>query len=179
MKENEVLDVIKSRRSVYSFSGEDIADEELEAVLEAGRWAPSYANLQPWKFVVVEDEEVKEELYEVARSVTIFRGGIKQAPKIIAVAVDSRDDPRHFVEAGAVATQNMALAAWSLGIASYWVGVFDRDGEKGSAERRARKALNLPDGYRLISLMPMGKSDQKVVKERKELEELIVHDRFK
>ncbi len=178
MKENEVVEAIRERRSVYSFTDEDVSDEELETILEAGRWAPSYANLQPWKFIVIEDEEIKEEMYEIARSVTIFRGGIKNAPKLIAVAVNSAEDPRHFIEAGAVATQNMALAAQSLGAASYWVGVFDLNEERGSAEQRARKALDLPDDYRLIALMPIGKSEQKVTKERKDLEEIVVHDRF-
>lgn len=134
--------------------------------------------MQPWKFVVIKDEEIKDKLYEIARQVTIFRGGIKESPVIIAVAVDAEKDSRHYSEAGAVATQNMALAAHSLGISSYWVGLFDINDEKRSAEKKASKVLNIPSNYRLISLLPLGKSNQEVTSERKDLEEIVIQDRF-
>jgi nitroreductase len=174
MKNNSVIDAIKERRSKFRFRDEDIDEGSIEAILEAGRWAPSFANLQPWKLIVIKDEELKEELYEIAGKITLFREGLEEAPVIFAVAVDQEEDPDHFIEAGAVVTQNMALAAHSLGLASYWVGLFDIDEDRSSVEREAKSALEISEEYRLISLLPVGKSDQKKTGERKELDEIVI-----
>jgi len=174
MESNDVLKTIKERRSIFKYKDEDVSEEDLETILEAGRWAPSFANLQPWNFVVVKDPETKEKLYKIARRITLFREGIEEAPVVIAVAVDQENDPNHFVEAGAVASQNMALAAHSLGLSSYWVGTFDIDDEKSSAERDVREVLDLSDDARVISLLPVGKPDQTRTSERKDLEEIVI-----
>ncbi|MFB6214361.1 MAG: nitroreductase family protein [Candidatus Bipolaricaulia bacterium] len=176
MKSNEVLKTIKERRSIFKYKEEDVSKEQIETILEAGRWAPSFANLQPWNFVVVRDKEKKKELYEIARRITLFRKGIEEAPVVIAVAVDQEADPNHFVEAGAVASQNMALAAHSLGLSSYWIGVFDIDSEKSSAEKDVLKALDLGEDARVISLLPVGKADQTRTSERKDLEEIVIRE---
>ena len=174
MESKDVLKTIKERRSIFKYKDEDVSEEDLETILEAGRWAPSFANLQPWNFVVVKDPETKEKLYKIARRITLFREGIEEAPVVIAVAVDQENDPNHFVEAGAVASQNMALAAHSLGLSSYWVGTFDIDDEKSSAERDVREVLDLSDDARVISLLPVGKPDQTRTSERKDLEEIVI-----
>lgn len=174
MKSNSVIETIKERRSIFRFKDEDVDQDSIDAILEAGRWAPSFANLQPWKFVVVQDDDIKEKLYEIAGQITLFREGVEEAPVIFAVAVDEEDDPDHYIEAGAVATQNMALAAKSLGLSSYWIGLFNIENGRGTAEKKAKEALEIPDNYRLISLLPVGKSDQKKHGERKELEEIVI-----
>lgn len=174
MKNNSVLDAIRERRSKFRFRDEGVGEDTIESILEAGRWAPSFANLQPWKLMVIRDPELKEELYEIAGKITLFREGLEEAPVIFAVAVDQEADPDHFIEAGAVATQNMALAAHSLGLASYWVGLFDINEDRKSVEKEARSTLGLSEQYRLISLLPVGKSDQKKTGERKELEEIVI-----
>ena len=174
MKSNKVLEAVKERRSIFKYNGEDVSKEEVNSILEAGRWAPSFANLQPWKFIVIRNEETKHKLYQLARRVTLFREGIEEAPVVIAVAVNAEEDPNHYVEAGAVASQNMALAAHSLGLSSYWIGVFDVDEEKKSAEKEAKRILELPEEFRLISLLPVGKSNQVRTSERKNLEEIVV-----
>jgi len=174
MENISVLDAIRERRSKFRFKEEDIGEDAIESILEAGRWAPSFANLQPWKLIVIQDEELKEELYEIAGKITLFREGLEEAPVIFAVAVDQEEDPDHYIEAGAVATQNMALAAYSIGLASYWIGLFDINEARKSVEKEARTALDLPKKYRLISLLPVGKSDQKKTGERQELDEIVL-----
>ncbi|MGC8849234.1 MAG: nitroreductase family protein, partial [Candidatus Bathyarchaeia archaeon] len=126
---NPVLDAIKGRRSIYRFKPDPIPDEKIEAILEAGRWAPSWTNAQPWRFIVVRDPERKRRLTEAAATITGV--GIGEAPVVVAVIADPRVDPYHYVEDCAAATLNMALAAHSLGLSSFWVGVFDITGEKG------------------------------------------------
>ncbi len=173
MQTNKVLKTIKDRRSIFQYKDEDVSEEDIDTILEAGRWAPSFANLQPWNFVVIRDPEIKKELYKIARRITLFREGIDEAPVVIAVTVDQEADPNHFIEAGAVASQNMALAAHSLGLSSYWVGVFDIDSERNSAEKDVIETLDLGDDIRAISLMPVGKPDQTRTSERKELNEIV------
>ncbi|MCF7891075.1 nitroreductase family protein [Candidatus Bipolaricaulota bacterium] len=176
MESNEVLKTIRERRSIFKYKDEDVSNENIDTILEAGRWAPSFANLQPWNFVVVKDKETKKKLYKIARRITLFREGIEEAPVVIATAVDQEADPNHFVEAGAVASQNMALAAHSLGLSSYWIGVFDIDSEKNSAEKDVIEVLGLSDDARVISLLPVGKRDQERTSERKDLEEIVTRE---
>ena len=174
MHNNKIIEAVKERRSIFKFKDEDISKDSVDTILEAGRWAPSFANLQPWKFIVVRDKELQDQLCEIAEKITIFREGLEEAPVVIAVASNQDKDPSHFIEAGAVATQNMALAAHSLGLSSYWIGVFDIDEEKKSAEKEAKKILDLPEDYRLISLLPVGKADHERTSERDELEEIVI-----
>lgn len=174
MHHNKIIEAIKERRSILKFKDEEVSKDSVDTILEAGRWAPSFANLQPWQFIVVRDKELQDQLHEIAKRVTIFREGLEEAPVVIAVASNQDKDPSHFIEAGAVATQNMALAAHSLGLSSYWIGIFDVDEEKKSAEKEAKEILDLPEDYRLISLLPVGKANHERTSERDELEEIVI-----
>ena len=136
MKENEVLRAIRTRRSVTRFTEAAVSDEQLESVLEAGRWAPSYINSQPWDFIVVRDHALRARMAEVLKRVTLAWQGFAMAPVLVAVAIDPTRDPSHSVEGGAAAVQNMALAAHSLGLASSWAGLHAADGGKGSVVDR-------------------------------------------
>lgn len=174
---NLVLEAIKERRSVVRFNDTPVEEEKLEAVLEAGRWAPSWLNKQPWNFIVVTDKTIKEKLSELAP--TILVQGLKEAPVCIAVAVDTTVDPYHFIEDGAVATQNMALAAYSLGVHSYWIGVYNFKNQQKSAEPYIRKLLDIPETYRVIALLPIGYSRFEIPKkERKPRDQLISKNKF-
>jgi nitroreductase len=174
---NPVLDAIRDRRSVPRFESTQVEDDKLEAILEAGRWAPSWLNKQPWSFIVVKDKKIKEQLGEVVP--TAFVQGLREAPVCIAVAVDPREDPYHFVEDGAVASQNMALAAHSLGLHSSWIGIFDVKEQKNSAESKVKQILEVPKEHRLIALLPIGHVKFDVPKkERKALHHIVYQDKF-
>jgi len=82
------------------------------------------------------------------------------------------------VEDGAAATQNMALAAQSLGLASFWVGVFDVTGHRASSEARVRELLNIPAGHRVISLLPVGIASVTFTKDRKPRSDFVYRDAF-
>ena len=177
MIENEVLKAIRERRSILIFRPEPLEDEKIEAVLDAGRWAPSFGNSQPWEFIVVKDQFRREKLSDLTARVSIIHKGIRGAPVIIVVCVDPRKDSSHFIEDGAVATQNMALAAHSLGLASYWVGIFNPRDEKGSIEREVKKFLNIPNEYRVIAFLPIGiRAYDPPTQTRKSLREITHYD---
>lgn len=174
---NPVLEAIRRRRSVARFKETSVDKKKIEAILEAGRWAPSWLNKQPFRFILVSDENVKNRLSEVLP--TVFTRGVKEAPVCIAVTVDTTEDPYHYVEDGAAATQNMALAAFSLGLHTSWIGVFDVKGAKDSAEAKVREILEIPRSHRVVSILPVGLARNKIPdKERKMLYQLTYHNRF-
>jgi nitroreductase len=173
---NPVLKAIRERRSSVNFKSTPVTDEDLDAILEAGRWAPSWTNTQPWRFIVVKDEQIKEKMSEAV--LTFFKMSIKEAPVCIAVCVNPKVDPFHFVEDGTNATQNMALAAQSLGLSTSWIGVFSVGDEKNSSERKVKEVLKIPKNWRLISVLPVGSPKFKLNKKRKDLSELLDSNTF-
>jgi len=173
---NSVLKAIRDRRSVRRFETASIEEEKIQAILEAGRWAPSWLNRQPWRFLIITDQNLKQRISEHVPNIFIM--GMKEAPICIAVCVEPKEDPYHFIEDGAVATQNMALAAQSLGLGSCWIGVFNLKDEKDSAEKKMKEILNIPKTYRLISILPIGVPKYVEEKKRKELSQLIYHNNF-
>ena len=164
---NEVLNAIKNRRTVRRFKPNPIDEEMIQMILEAGRWAPSFSNLQPWRFIVIKDQGLKNALDKAARE-SVLHLGINEAPVVILVCVDRRIDPLHAIEAGAAATQNMTLAAYSLGLGAGWIGIWGTE-----AETSIQKILKFPETVRIVSLIPVGVPDESPQAYRKPLEELI------
>ena len=174
---NEVLEAIRNRRSVLRFESTQVEEDKVEAVLEAGRWAPSWINKQPWNFIVIRDQKIKDELGDVV--LTTFVQGMKEAPVCIVVTVDTAADPYHYVEDGATATQNMALAAHSLGLNTCWIGVYDLKNQKNSVEFKVKKILEIPKNHRVIALLPLGHVKYEVPKkDRKTLQQIIYREKF-
>jgi nitroreductase len=176
--ENAVIRAIKERRSIYRFAPESVPEEKIQTVLEAGRWAPSWANTQPWEFIVVKDETIRQEICDIVKSTLRGHVGIEGASVLVIICVDPKKDPYHFVEDGAVATQNMALAAHSLQLASYWIGIFDAKNTKNSVEHKVKKALNIPQKLRVVAVLPIGIPAYKKTTERKWLREITHYDRY-
>jgi nitroreductase len=164
---NEVLKTIKNRRTIRRFKPDSIDAEMIQLILEAGRWAPSFSNLQPWKFIVIRDQSLKNALDKTARE-SVLHLGIHEAPVVILVCVDRRIDPLHGIEAGAAATQNMTLAANSLGLGAGWIGIWGTE-----VETAIQKLLGLPETVRAVSLVPIGVPDERPEGHRKPIEELI------
>jgi nitroreductase len=164
---NEVLNTIISRRTIRRFKPDPIDEEKLQMILEAVRWAPSFSNLQPWKFIVTRDQNLKNKLDKASRE-NVLHLGINEAPVVILVCVDRRIDPLHAIEAGAAATQNMALAGHSLGLGVGWIGVWGTE-----AEAAIQKLFQLPETTRVVSLLPVGVPAESPQNNRKPLKEFI------
>lgn len=176
MSSNPVLKAIQERRSAFRFKPDDVDQEKVNAILEAARWAPSFLNSQPWNVIVVKDKETRRRLRDLA--VTIAGIGIEESPVTFVVSVDPKKDPHHYVEDGSAATQNMALAAHSLGLSSFWVGVYDLSGNRASSEEKIKKLLNMPTEHRVISMLPLGVPAMTFYKDRKQTSEFVWYDTF-
>lgn len=139
---NAVIEAIKKRRSVRSYNARPIPRDLLNAVIEAGNEAPSAMNSQPWRFVVVEDNEVKMKLLSAALpQAKKFTETVKDFDPVRYEVIKKRyselPDPiyysapaivfvigngRYAVHSCPLACENMMLAAHSLGLGSCWVG---------------------------------------------------------
>jgi nitroreductase len=144
----ETWDAIRARRNVRQYTGQPIARENLERILEAGRRAPSAGNWQPWNFVVVTG---REQLIELAK--VWDRGGrhiAGSAATIALVAEEPEDEPHRdwlMYDLGQ-ATANMMLAAVDLGIGSGHSAVIDQE--------QAQRVLGFPSGYLAVYLIGLG-----------------------
>jgi len=127
----------------------------------------------------VSDGKLKQEIVEIARETLVGRTGIEGAHVIIATCVDPEKDPYHFIEDGAAATQNMALAAHSLGLATYWIGILSSTKGRKSVEYKVKQVLNIPETMRVISLLPIGVPAYSGEKQRRPLEEICSVDKFR
>jgi nitroreductase len=165
----ELMQAIRSRRSIRSFSDRPVEDEALNAVLEAGRLAPSARNMQDWRFIVVRDPALRRSLSEAARGQSF----VGQAPVVIAACgtsdlVMTCGQPAYPIDV-AIAVDHMTLAAFSLGLGTCWIGAFYED--------RVKQILRVPDQVRVVALLPLGyPEEQPAARPRKSLSEIVSYD---
>lgn len=118
---NEVLQNILTRRSVREFKTEQIKDEELKLILEAGIYAPSGMNKQSWQFTVVQNKEKIELLAKVVRESLGRDAGYNfYAPPTLIMLSNEKDNTNGLADC-ACALENIFLMANSLGIGSCWI----------------------------------------------------------
>jgi nitroreductase len=143
----EFMDVVASRKSVRGYADRKVEEEKLAEVLEAARLAPSWANKQCCKYVVIRDRAKMKEL----------SGGInpwlKQAPVVLAACADpadsgSRNGMDYYLVDVGISMQQLVLAATDLGLGTCWIGAFD--------EAKVKKLLQVPENVKVVALTPVG-----------------------
>ena len=164
----DILQAIKERRSIRKYSEEPISEDQLNQILEAGRWAPSRGNGQPWKFIVLDDGDIRKELAEVIPAGKF----LAQAPQGTAVVVDP-EISKHPEQEGAAAIQNILLAAHALGLGTCWISVHGTDWAETAA-----KVLGIPDEEWLISVVSIGYPAEAPKKGRKGLDEITFANKY-
>ena len=163
-----LIDVILDRRSVRKYKPEKVPKEVLKRILEAGRYAPSAANKQPWHFILVTDSMIKEKLSQGR-----WNSFIKtSAFTIVGCAYEGDVFSRKWSTVDTtIALQNMVIAASTLGVGSCWVGDFE--------EASARRMLHVPRRWRIIALISFGYPDEAPkITSRKSLKKIVSHNRF-
>lgn len=140
------------------FKPTHIDEKDLKKILEAGIASPSAGNCQPWEFVVVRDEAVKQKLVDAAWGQSF----IGEAPVVIVVCANiprtasrygRRGEELYCIQDTAAAAQNIHLAAYALSYGTCWVGAFD--------EGAAAKAIRAPPNVRPLAIIPIGKPAEK------------------
>jgi nitroreductase len=143
---NQVLQTIRQRRSVRAFIDQSVSDEILKPILDAGRYAPSGHNTQPWRIVVVKSAEKRKQLAELAPQDDM----IKTAPLTLAVLLDRTAGYDELKDAQAIGAmiENMLLAVHSLGLAACWMGK--------ARDSRMEEVIGAREHEDLMALIPVG-----------------------
>lgn len=150
----EKLDFILDRRSIRRFTGQKIDDDRIRSILTAAMYAPSAVNRQPWHFVVIDDELLMEKIMDIHPHARM----LQTASHAIVVCGDEQlqhDDGYWVVDCGA-ATQNLLLAAQTLGLGTCWVGLHPREERKISISR----LLHLPSHVSPFAMVALGFPDE-------------------
>jgi len=166
--ENEVLKAIRERRSIRRFKPDQITDEELQAVLEAGTWAATGHSAQASWIVAVQNEEVCNRLRKMNAAVMgVDSDPFYGAPTIVLVVAPI--DYANNVKDGSLILGNMMLAAHSIGLASCWINREDAMFATDEGKQML-KDFGLPEGQLGIGALALGyaASQPKTVKPRKE-----------
>jgi len=142
----DVMEAIKGRKVQRAFAAKAVEGEKLAQIVSAGRHAMSARNLQPWQFIVIQD---RERLREIGALCSTGRF-VSDAPSAIVVLKDTANARWADVDCGQ-AVQNMATAAWGLGLGTCWVGNFDG--------AKIATMLGVPDGWAIFTILPFGYPD--------------------
>ena len=163
----DIIDIIKSRRSVRKFTLESVADGTIEKILEAGRWAPSGLNNQPWRFGVVTDGVIKKKISKL----THYGNIVRAAQVLIAVFLDT-DKSYHRekdIQGIGACLQNMLLETHSLGLGAVWLGEIIKSNDE------IKGLLGLGKELELMAVVALGYPAEKPKSvKRKPLKDLVI-----
>ena len=188
----EVLDAIKTRRSIRHYKTDPVPEELIQKVLEAARWAPSWANSQCSRYVVVRDEGKRKKLAASLRTGNSAIAALTEAPVVIVVCaelgkagftggekVTGRSDWKvsitnkgdwYMFDTG-LAMQNLVLAAHALGLGTVYIG--------GFLSSDVAEAVELPGGMEVVAMTPLGyPAEGGKIPSRKELSELVFNEQY-
>lgn len=162
MDQKYFLELVTKRTSCRAYKADPVSDDILEYCLEAARLSPSACNKQPWRFVIVKDEDKRRQLCEKGLLPFLPMPWTYQAPVIVALcAVQTTTVHKlaamisgvkyHLIDCG-IAGEHFVLAAEEKGLGSCWIGWF--------RERKVKKILGIPRGVKVISLLTLGYPEQ-------------------
>lgn len=166
--ETDFLEIIRTRRSCRCYKSQQITDEQLNAVLEAGTFAPTSRGLQSPYIVAVQNEALRQRLAEMnARVMGVTSNPYYDAPTYVLVLVPA--DAPNGVQDASLVLENMMLAAHALGLGSCWI---HREREMFETEegKELMRQWNLPEGLVGIGALALGypEGELAVAKPRKE-----------
>jgi Nitroreductase len=163
-KEKGALEVIKARTSIRSFTGEKLTEDQIHTLLDAAMAAPTAADIRPWRFVVITDDEIKAGLYQGER----HKKMVTEAGAVIIVcgettrmvtprgaseesAPEERPNPWWYEDCSA-ATENLLLAATALDLGAVWLSSYPNE----NSVARIKEYLGLPANVTPLAIVPVG-----------------------
>lgn len=163
----DAMQAIRERHSVRAFLDRPLSRDQLQALVNAGRLAPTARNEQPWEFIVITTREGRAEI----AGLTDHGRFIGDAAACIAVVCR---DTKYYLEDGCAAVENILIAATALGLASCWVA-----GDKKPYAPQVLAALGVPAGHRLVALLALGYPERPpVAAARREVADVLHWERF-
>ncbi len=183
----DLMQAILDRRSIRKFKPDPVSDEDLSKVLEAARWAPSWANTQVWCFVIVHDYDTRDRLAKATISKAPGKENgaapaLRQAPIVVVACaelgrsgcfdgVPYTDKNEWFMFDVALALNNLTLMAHALGLGTVHIGLFDAV--------KAADIVGVPEGYAVVEILPLGHPDETPApRTRKSVDEFVYYEKF-
>lgn len=183
----DLFEAIKTRRSIRKYQDKPVEDEKLQAVLEAVRLAPSWANYQCWRLVVVKDKTTREKVSDLSYVESYFapkgyksnpsKKALAEAPVVIVLCADPAQsgviwNQKYYLVDTGIASENLMLAARAQGLGTVFVGVFE--------EEKLKSLLNIPVSVRIVGLFPLGypAEEKKNGPQRKPLQEICAYEKW-
>ncbi|AJF06745.1 nitroreductase family protein [Geoalkalibacter subterraneus] len=170
----DIFQVIRDRRSVRKYMNKEVEQEKVDQVLDAARLAPSWKNMQCWRFLVLRDAARRALLLDAVPDDNPGKKALAAAPLTIVLCVDPRESDvengiPYYVADGAIAFEHLCLAAHALGLGTCWIGWYD--------EAKIKEAFGIPDPFRVIGFTPLGYPEREPKpRPRKSLDEIVFYD---
>ncbi len=168
--------VVKTRRSVRSYSDEDVPEDVLERLLDVARMAPSAVNIQPWQFIVVRNANTRRKIAGLAN----HQDFVADAPVVVVFCGKRYDNPHNWIGSDlflmdvAIAIDHFTLAARNEGLGTCWIGAFDH--------QPLKDLLGVPAAHDIVMLVPAGypESDAAfhVTDDRRPLVDVVFREKF-
>jgi nitroreductase len=178
----DVMEVIQGRRGIRKYQDREISEEALTTILEAIRWAPSWANTQCWEVIVIKDPAIKQKVQETLTPGNPASNAMIEAPVVMVLCgklaragykkgeATTKFGDWFMFDLG-IAAQTLCLTAHYLNLGTVIVGLFDHD--------KAKEVLKVPEGFEVVSLIPLGYPAQEAkAPPRKEFSEFVHYDTF-
>ena len=178
----DLMDAIKGRRSIRKYKPDPVSEETLQKIMEAVRWAPSWANTQCWEVILVKDPKIKSELTTALPNTNPALSSMTEAPLIIVLCGKKRVSGFKKGEATTVkgdwlmfdtgiAMQTLCLTAHSLGLGTVVVGMFDH--------KKVEEILGVSQNVEVVAISPLGyPAAEGSAPKRKEPSEFVFYDRY-
>ncbi|HDZ26098.1 hypothetical protein LCGC14_1405240 [marine sediment metagenome] len=181
---NPFQQLVEGRRSIRRYLEKPVEREKILTCIEAARLAPSADNVQPWRFLIIDDPDLKARFAkEVFSGIYFITKFAAKAPVIIVILAkldiianrigkQIQNIQYYYIDSG-IAGEHIVLQAEELGLGTCWIGWFN--------PRKTRKFLKIPRKYKIVSLMAMGYYEKKPSgeKKRKKLEEIAWFNKIK
>ena len=178
----DLMEAIKGRRSIRKYKPDPVPEEVFRALMEAVRWSPSWANTQCWEVIAIKDPSVKSELATALPKGNPALSSMAEAPLVLVLCgkkgisgfykgqmTTVKGDWLMF-DTG-IAMQNLCLAAYSLGLGTVVVGMFDH--------KKAEKILGVPGDVEVVAMTPLGyPAIGGSIPKRKDISEFVSSDRY-
>lgn len=172
----DIFQVVRDRRSIRKYKDTPVEVEKIEQILDAARLAPSWKNLQCWRFLVLSEEGNKRRVLEAFPESNPGTKAIASAPVVIVVCAnpaesDVENGIPYFVADTSIAFEHLCLAAHALGLGTCWMGWYD--------EEHVKLSLGIPPDIRIVGITPLGYPDQEPKpRPRKELKEIAFFEQW-
>jgi len=178
-----MIQEIKQRRSIRKYKNKVIDQDLIMDLLESARLAPSGNNTQPWQFIVIKDDTIRQQVMEVCNN----QIWMMSAPVFIVCLADTRArmkeerfkvnensaemDVKRVIRDTSIAVEHIVLEAESMGLGTCWIGWYEQDD--------VRSVLDIPETHFVLSILTVGYPDHSpAAKSRKEMEEILYFEKW-